>query len=210
MIQSALYEWEPWGGKLFPESRAPVKYPRSGLHSCLGSKATPISLGMALFGQIPLVKKQVTLSSGFVTAFDYVTEVLTSGSSARRRLDAMAAGDSGKIDLGSGVFAIEQVYYSKPRSEGFFESHKIYIDVQVVVEGVEAMEVADVSHLQITDPYVPEKDVIKYADTPMASVLRVGEGAAAVFFPTDGHMPTLQLDGQSKLVRKTVVKVPVA
>ncbi len=165
---------------------------------------------MALFGQIPLVKKQVTLSAGFVTAFDYVMEILTPGSLARLRIEGMAAGASEKFELQGGAYAIEQVYYTKPRSEGFFESHKKYIDVQVVVEGVEAMEVSDVSHLTISEPYLPEKDFIKYADTTATSSIRVGSGAVAIFFPTDGHMPTLQVDGRSQLVRKTVVKVPVA
>lgn len=165
---------------------------------------------MALFGQIPLVKKQVTLSVGFVTAFDYVTEILSQGSAARRRIENLAAGTSEKIELTGGVFAIEQVYYTKPRPEGFFESHKKYIDVQVVVEGVEAMEVADTAQMTISEPYLPEKDLIKYADTTATSVIRVGQGAVAIFYPTDGHMPTLQLEGGPVLVRKTVVKVPVA
>ena len=164
---------------------------------------------MALFGQIPLVKKQITLSVGFVTAFDYVMEVLTPGSPGRRRIESLSAGDSKKLELGGGVYAIEQVYYTKPRSDGFFESHKKDIDVQVMVEGMEEMEVADISHLAISEPYVAEKDLIKYTDTSTASVLRLGAGAAAVFYPTDGHMPTLQLADGSKLVRKTVVKVPV-
>jgi len=165
---------------------------------------------MALFGQIPLIKKQITLSAGFVTAFEYVAEILTPGSPARLRINAMQAGDSDKILLTGGAFAMEQVYYTKPRHKGFFESHKKYIDVQVMVEGIEGMEVSDVSHLTVSEPYLEEKDLIKYADTNMASILRLGHGAAAVFYPTDGHMPTLQLEDGPKLVRKTVVKVPVA
>jgi YhcH/YjgK/YiaL family protein len=81
--------------------------------------------------------------------------------------------------------------------------------VQVVVEGAEAMEVADTAQMTISEAYLPEKDLIKYADTTATSVLRIGQGAVAVFYPTDGHMPTLQLEGGSKLVRKTVIKVPV-
>ena len=164
---------------------------------------------MALFGQIPLVKKQVTLSVGFVTAFDYVMEILTPGSASRRRIESLAAGASEKIELSGGVFAIEQVYYTKPRKEGFFESHKKYIDVQVVVVGAEAMEVADTAQMTISEPYSMERDLIKYADTTATSVIRIGPGAVAIFYPTDGHMPTLQLENGSVLVRKTVVKVPV-
>jgi YhcH/YjgK/YiaL family protein len=164
---------------------------------------------MALFGQIPLVKKQITLSAGFVTAFDYVTEILAAGSPARQRIDGLAAGTSAKHELAGGVFAIEQVYYTKPRAEGFFESHKKYIDLQVIIEGGEQMEVADISHLTVSEPYQAQQDLIKYADTTTASILKLAGGAAAVFYPTDGHLTTLRLDGISQLVRKTVLKVPV-
>ena len=42
------------------------------------------------------------------------------------------------------------------------------------------------------------------------SVLVVRPGDAAVFFPEDGHMPTLGLTATPEAVRKSVVKVPVA
>ena len=164
---------------------------------------------MALFGQFSMVKTQVVPSAGLAAAFEYVLEISTPGSPARRRIDGLAVGASEKIELSNGVFAIEQVYLTKHRSEGFFESHKKYIDVQVIVEGVEEMEVADISHLTVSEPYLAERDLIKYADLTSASILKLGSGATAVFYPTDGHMTTLQLEGGSKLVRKTVVKVPV-
>ena len=41
------------------------------------------------------------------------------------------------------------------------------------------------------------------------STLKVGPGGVAVFFPVDGHMPSLA-DGAAVVVRKTVVKVPVS
>ena len=78
-----------------------------------------------------------------------------------------------------------------------------------VVEGEELMEVEDVSRLVVADPYNPERDFIKYADTSVGSVLRMRTGDVAIFFPEDGHMPSLQWRGTG-LVRKTVVKVPVA
>lgn len=163
---------------------------------------------MALFGTILTVNAVLVNDRRFAAALAYVDEVRRAGSLARQRLEALTTGASDKIELTEGAFAIEQVYPPKRRAEGFFESHRKYIDVQVIVAGEELMEVEDVSRLVVTDAYHPERDLIKYADTAAASVLRMRAGDAAVFFPVDGHMPSLDWRGAG-LVRKTVVKVPV-
>jgi len=69
--------------------------------------------------------------------------------------------------------------------------------------------VTDISHLAVSQAYLEERDFIKYTDTTAASLLRMHPGDLAVFFPTDGHMTTLQPPDGPGLVRKTVIKVPV-
>jgi beta-galactosidase beta subunit len=58
--------------------------------------------------------------------------------------------------------------------------------------------------------YVAERDLITYVDGTDASLLRSVAGQVAIFFPVDVHMPSLQLRAAPVLVRKSVVKVPVA
>lgn len=142
-------------------------------------------------------------------AFAYVEELLRPGSTANVRLHGIAVGSSEKIELGDGAFVIEQVYATKARPDGFFESHRKYIDVQVIVAGEEAMEVDDIARLVPTMEFNPERDLIKYADTPAASRLTMRAGDVALFFPADGHMPSLRLGAEAVVVRKAVVKVPV-
>lgn len=162
---------------------------------------------MAIFGPFHQVKAQL-FDPRFEPALAYVEEALRTGSPARERICRIAVGVTERIDLAGGSFALEQVYQARLRPEGFFESHRKYIDVQVIVEEEELMEVEDISRLVVSEPYNPERDFIKYADTPVASVLRMRTGDVAVFFPEDGHMPSLQWRGPGP-VRKTVVKVPV-
>ena len=163
---------------------------------------------MAKFGPYSTLVTQLAYSAQFTAAFDYIAGMMQEGSPVRRRLAALPAGSSERIELADGTFAIEQVYQTKPRAEGFFESHRKYIDVQVVVEGAELMEVEDIARLTVSQAYDGERDLIKYADSAAASMLRMRAGDIALFFPQDGHMPSLQLAGPT-LVRKTVVKVPV-
>lgn len=165
---------------------------------------------MALSGSFTTLRAQAPQTPGFLTAFAYVEEILREDSAARSRLRGIAGGDSQKIELAGGAFAIEQVYETKLRADGFFESHQKYIDVQVIVEGEELMEVIDISRISARQPYNPERDLITYEDTSEASQLRVYAGHATIFYPADVHMPTLRIRTAPVLVRKTVVKVPVA
>lgn len=163
---------------------------------------------MAQFGPFATLRAQQS-AERFAAAFAYVAEALRPGSPVHMRIRAIAPGTSERVELAGGAFAIEQVYQAKPRPEGFFESHRQYIDVQAIVAGEEAMEVEDIARLAATMDYDADRDLLKYADTPRASRLALRAGDVALFFPADGHMPSLQLHGP-QLVHKTVVKVPVA
>ncbi len=166
--------------------------------------------GMALFGTIATLRAQAPQTPAFASAFAYVTELLQPDSEARARLRAVPPGETKKIEIGGGAFALEQVYQTKPRTEGFFETHRKYIDLQVLVEGEEVMEVSDFSRLTVKQPYNAERDLIIYEDTGAASLLRLAPGLAAIYFPVDAHMGSLRTGATAALVRKVVVKIPIA
>ena len=163
---------------------------------------------MALIGSLAAVRAQTPPTTGFATAFAYVEDLLREDSPARARLREIAPGKSERIELGHGVFALEQAYETKARADGFFESHRKYIDVQVVVEGEEAIEVIDASRIVAKAAYDADRDFLAYGDSAEASRLQVHAGEAAVFFPVDVHMPSLRPGPVPAVVRKTVVKVP--
>jgi biofilm protein TabA len=164
---------------------------------------------MALYGSIETVRAQTPRGDGFTTAFTYLEELFRAGSPVQTRVRAIGLGDTVKTDLAGGAYVIEQAYESRLRADGFFESHRKFIDVQVVFEGEELMEVADIARMTVRQPYNGKRDLIIYEDSTEASVLRVHQGQAAVFFPVDVHMPTLRVRAVPVMVRKCVVKVPV-
>lgn len=163
---------------------------------------------MAIFGPWAAVNNQLAGDARFAAALAYAGEALRTDSPAHARIGRILAGVTERVELSGGTFALEQVYEARLRPDGFFESHHKYADVQVIVAGEELMEVEDVSRLVVSQPFLPERDLVKYADTAVASVLRMRAGDIAVFFPEDGHMPSLRWRAPG-LVRKTVVKVPV-
>jgi biofilm protein TabA len=164
---------------------------------------------MAIFGTLDTLRAQLARPEHFATTLAYVAEALRPDSAVQARIGKMAPGAKERVELAGGAFALEQVYLTKPRTEGRWESHCAYIDVQVVVSGEELMEVADVAHLAVAEDLRPAKDLIFYRPFDDGSVLRVRAGEAAVFFPSDAHLPSLRTGAAAALVRKTVVKVPV-
>ncbi len=163
---------------------------------------------MALFGSLSTVRAQLAHDPRFASALAYVAEALADGSAVRARIDTVAVGVTEKIPLAGGAFALEQAYRSKPRAEAFLESHRNYIDVQAVITGGEVQEVIDTGRLAVDAAYDAERDLIKYRDNRETSALRAEHGLVAVFFPSDGHLS--RASGEPVLVRKVVVKVPVA
>lgn len=115
-----------------------------------------------------------------------------------------------KVDLDSGAFAIEQSYHLKDLSKAFYETHRNYVDLQLVVQGEELFSIAAASDCVIKDPYNAEKDLITYHPPKHTSQLHLSAGMLAVFFPYDVHSGGLGAESLGiKPVYKSVVKVPV-
>ncbi|HIP30560.1 MAG TPA: DUF386 domain-containing protein [Sulfurospirillum arcachonense] len=162
---------------------------------------------MAIFGKLDVVKNQVNKQK-FALAFEYLKKVMDTDSIEHKRLMSYPLDAFEKIDLDENNFALEQVYDSKERTNCFFESHRQYIDVQLILEGEEIIEVTHKDKLNISMPYSEEMDLLKYDDTQEASQIVLKKGDIAIFYPEDAHMPCLKLNKNSKVV-KTVVKVAV-
>lgn len=112
----------------------------------------------------------------------------------------------GKVDIdGDRVFALVQEYQSKPLSQGFWESHRKYLDVQYVVSGVEQMGYANLTQLT-AGAYDADKDVIIHEGS--GSFVLLSAGMFAVMMPEDAHMPGIAV-GNPHPVKKVVVKVAV-
>jgi YhcH/YjgK/YiaL family protein len=143
----------------------------------------------------------------FAAAFACVEECFRAGTPGHRLLHGLAAGQTERVELAGGAFALLQAYVTKPRAEARWETHRVYVDVQAVAEGEEFMETADAAALTLHEDLTPEKDVIFYQPYDAGSILRLATGSVAVYFPADGHRGGIAIQGPA-LVRKIVVKVP--
>lgn len=107
-----------------------------------------------------------------------------------------------------GAFAIVSEYDTK--SDGAFEAHRDYIDVQIIANGEENISVANLNDgIDCTMEYNKEKDCLFYAS---ASEIRSHDTDGStwfVFFPSDLHRPGAMKGDVPVHVKKVVVKIPV-
>ncbi|MCF8176957.1 MAG: YhcH/YjgK/YiaL family protein [Sulfuritalea sp.] len=122
---------------------------------------------------------------------------------ARQDLDLITAGRH-EID-GERAYAMVYRSVGRPRDGARLEAHRQYIDIQVVLAGLDNIGWKSVSQCSEADgDYIEQRDVRFYLDEPEVW-LPVKPGTFAIFFPGDAHMPSIS----AGVIDKIVVKVAV-
>ena len=101
------------------------------------------------------------------------------------------------------AFLISDKGAAKSKEQACLESHKKYIDIQLILEGTDEMgwSPLDLCATPI-DNYNVENDIQFFKDQPQFFI-PVSSGYFAMFFPEDAHMP---MTG-SGFIHKVVVKI---
>lgn len=105
-----------------------------------------------------------------------------------------------------GAFVTIETYETKDAAECCIECHDSYIDVQVMIDGVERAGVCHRAACSELD-HDPGRDFRKLEGAVDFLTLRAG--SFMIFFPDDGHMPKVRLGPSPETVRKAVFKLPV-
>lgn len=107
---------------------------------------------------------------------------------------------------GTDIFAKVQSYLT--RTEGDYETHDHYIDIQLMVSGVERVDYIARESLKAKGEYDPVEDAQFYMDEQPNCSFLLTSGNFAIFFPEDAHKPAMAL-GEAAEAKKVVLKVKV-
>jgi YhcH/YjgK/YiaL family protein len=162
---------------------------------------------MAIIGNVYKIEKFLK-DKNVKVVFDYFKEALEKNSKVSQRIFSLPLGSFQRYDINEEIFAIEQVFYTKNREECFIESHKKYIDFQLILSGNELMEHIDIDKLEVDMAYDEKKDLITYKLVDNTSRILLQAQDLAVYFPDDAHIG-LPKYKESELVHKTVIKFPI-
>ena len=114
----------------------------------------------------------------------------------------------GRHDVNEGFFYNVIEYDTTDEVDKPFESHRKYVDIQLLIAGEEIMQVIDISRLQAIVLYDPNKDYTLYKPSrcPASNVLR--PNSVMILYPTDAHR-TIAFNGKTCKVKKVVGKVKI-
>ena len=114
---------------------------------------------------------------------------------------------SERVELkGGDVYATRFTYETAPEEESFFEAHKKFLDIHIMVDGSEGVELAPPETLQEFDR-VEANDFYAYRGLARCR-LNLSPGDFLVVFPNDAHRIKMQLD-RPETVSKVVFKVRI-
>ena len=113
---------------------------------------------------------------------------------------------AGRIELDAeNLIVLVQEYETKPFAQGKWEAHRVYIDLQYMLEGAENMGFANIDTLK-TGVYHSEKDF--QALEGDGNLITVNAGEFVIFFPQDAHKPGLCIEKPGP-VKKVVFKIKI-
>ncbi len=118
-------------------------------------------------------------------------------------LKALAPGQHA-ID-GERLFAIVEDCAGRTRAEAKLECHRRYIDIQLVLEGIDEMGWKPLGEcVDAATDYDAARDIRFFNDAP-ASWIATLPGSFCLFYPDDAHAPLVS----AGMIRKVVVKIAV-
>jgi YhcH/YjgK/YiaL family protein len=122
-----------------------------------------------------------------------------------RNTDLLALSPGMHAVQGEDLFAIVEACAGRTRAEAKLECHRRYIDIQLVLEGVDEMGWKPLAEcVKPVADYDAARDIRFFDDAP-SSWVATPSGSFCIFFPDDAHAPLVS-DG---MIRKVVMKIAV-
>ena len=131
-----------------------------------------------------------------------------------KAIDYILRGEYKNGTPGKNIIDGDNLYFNYPNcaktkelEEGFFEGHKKYIDIHIVISGEENLGYNLRSEVTVKKEYDPEGDCELF-DGTLKNIFHVTEDRFIMFFPDEPHMALLKV-GEVKEIKKVIFKVLV-
>jgi len=121
----------------------------------------------------------------------------------------LASMSNGRYEiLGNEIFVNIQDYNTKPESEGKWEVHRKYIDIQYIIKGSERVGIGEIQDFKSVMQYDEDNDFEFLKTDKNLQFIDLNENEYLILYPYDVHMPQI-MNKESSYVKKAVVKVLV-
>ena len=148
-----------------------------------------------IYGEI----RELKFYKGMSKYLDKAIEMIESG--------VYKEGDPGKnIIDGDNFYFNYETAKTENIDERFFEGHKNYIDIHIIISGKEKIGYSPRSNVVRTLPWDRAKDFEKY-EGAVYHIFEMEEDKFIIFFPEEPHMPLIKSGENCEEITKAVFKI---
>lgn len=99
-------------------------------------------------------------------------------------------------------------YITTGEPEKLYESHRRFVDIQLLISGEEMLQVIDIDRMLIAQHYDVDKDCILYNPIANMSGTILRPGSIMILYPRDGHR-SMSISDKGCMVKKIVGKITI-
>ncbi len=116
---------------------------------------------------------------------------------------------NGRYHLRNGMYYSVDSYETNQGRDRLYESHKLYVDIQIAIEGSEIIKIIDTSKLSVCESYDRLADITFYYNDIDGTDIELNSGEAIMLMPDDAHIPGICTKSSVKeRIKKAVIKIP--
>lgn len=108
---------------------------------------------------------------------------------------------------GDNLFVNIVEYTTTTIEERFWETHKAYVDLHLMLTGVEEIHLNFLQNMKVEEEYSPEKEMILLSGSGN-SYVRLTDNDFLICFPEDAHCTGVQ-SGAPQKIKKAIFKIKV-
>ncbi|MEH2950003.1 YhcH/YjgK/YiaL family protein [Sporofaciens sp. JLR.KK001] len=148
-----------------------------------------------IFGNIQNLREYLCMEDGIFECFNYAKE------------NNLSAYDRGCHEIDAKRIFVNIMEYETVKPEDrFWEAHREYLDVHLMLEGTERIDLNFIQNMDVKE-YAAKDDFLSMDGEKNASVI-LKPGDFLVCYPTDAHRTAVAADKQEN-IKKAIFKVKI-
>lgn len=112
----------------------------------------------------------------------------------------------GSVVLSEEIICNQSEYSTHDKGLKGYEIHKKHMDIQLLLDGCEIIDIADVDTLAPREKFNEEED-IGFFDGEKIGSIHISPGFFCILFPNEPHEPCLSSEDRHTIVKKVVFKI---
>lgn len=137
--------------------------------------------------------------------YDFLTEKIKACFAYAKQYD-LATYNKGSYKInGDDFFVNIENYATVKREDRFWEAHRKYIDVHMIIEGEESIDVSFCDNMQIKS-FDEQRDFVELIGKEQATVNLLNKGDFLICYPEDAHRTAIMYK-ESKVIKKAIFKI---